>query len=252
MSQMMGALRRTPFAVAFAALLATLVVAGLVCGPAVARSLVGTKDIRDGAVTSAKIKDGTVREADLASGLVSRLDQPGPQGETGPQGAQGPQGIAGVPGVAGPRGVRGLQGEQGEQGIQGEPGLNGADGAPGGFAFSEDSSSVAPTEDVMVTATCFEDEGSGRAPWLQVVGVDNQNLVITGTRTSYDPGTDSFGPSVPLTSSDTYYFQRQFPALAGQMVMFDLTVITATGKSYVVHVVIRPSCQSQGTLIPLG
>ena len=106
-----------------------------------------------------------------------------------------------------------------------------------------DSSSVAPTEDVSVTAACFE----GSDPNLQVVALDNENLLIIGDLTVVHGASRSVDP---VWVDNTSYWNPTWSA--GSLVVFDGTVITATGRSYVLHVVIRPSCLGQGTLIPMG
>ncbi|WP_243059095.1 collagen-like protein [Nocardioides sp. SR21] len=214
---------------------------------AVARSMVGTADIQNDAITSAKIRDGAVRSNDLAAGVVTKGDKgekgdsgaQGPQGEVGPQGATGPQGAAGLNGSQGPRGLAGQVGPQGPKGDQGET------GAPGGFAFSGDSSSVAPHEDIAVTTGCFE----GSDPNIQVVSLRNEDLRIVGQVTVNDSqqGVVATPTQVDATTS---YWSPMYPA--GTLVTFDLTVVSPGHRSYVVHAVITPACQGQGTLIPMG
>jgi hypothetical protein len=77
---------------------------------------VGTKQLKDGAVTggklsnnavtSAKVRDGSLLAKDFAVGQL----RAGPQGATGPQGAMGPQGPQGNTGPAGPAGSPGSAG----------------------------------------------------------------------------------------------------------------------------------------------
>ena len=211
---------------------------------AVARTLIGTKDLRDEAVTSVKIADGGVHAEDLSASLAKKIAEPGP---SGPQGDPGPQGEQGLPGTAGPQGERGpvgSRGRDGQDGQDGQDGSDGQDGAPGGFAFAGDSSNVAPGEDISVTATCFAEE---RTPNLQVVALDNENLIITGTVTTADGNGHT---TAPVWVDDTSYWNKMWDA--GDLVVFDGTVITQTGRSYVLHTVIRPSCQGQGTLLPMG
>jgi hypothetical protein len=76
---------------------------------------VGTDQLKDGAVSSAKVKNHSLRAVDFASGQL-------PAGESGPAGAQGPQGPAGPAGLQGPAGPAGPQGSQGPQGPQGPKG----------------------------------------------------------------------------------------------------------------------------------
>lgn len=61
-----------------------------------AKNSVGTKQLKNNAVTGAKVKDGTLGTADLSAVALSTLQgAPGPKGETGAQGPQGVQGEAG-------------------------------------------------------------------------------------------------------------------------------------------------------------
>ena len=81
---------------------------------------VGTTQLRDGAVVSAKVKNGSLRAADFASGQLPQGAQ-GPQGPPGPAGAQGTQGPKGDTGAPGPQGAKG---DTGAQGPQGPPGFS--------------------------------------------------------------------------------------------------------------------------------
>jgi hypothetical protein len=81
---------------------------------------VGTVQLKNGAVVSAKVKNHSLRAVDFASGEL-------PAGERGPAGAQGPQGPAGPAGPAGPQGPAGpagAKGDTGSQGSQGPPGFS--------------------------------------------------------------------------------------------------------------------------------
>jgi hypothetical protein len=66
---------------------------------------VGTKQLRNNAVTSPKVKRGSLLISDFRRSQRARLRGPrgrvGPQGPVGPQGAQGPQGATGAPGAPG-------------------------------------------------------------------------------------------------------------------------------------------------------
>jgi hypothetical protein len=106
---------------------------------------VGTKQLKSGAVTSAKVRNGSLRKkdfkkgqlprgatgnagADGADGLPGMNGAAGAQGETGPAGAKGDSGPAAASGPAGPEGPAGAPGAPGADGQDGE---NGEDGAPG-------------------------------------------------------------------------------------------------------------------------
>jgi hypothetical protein len=65
-------------------------------GTSYAAIQIGTKDLANGAVTSAKIKNKTIKTKDLSPKTVTALKgQTGPAGPAGPAGAQGPAGPAG-------------------------------------------------------------------------------------------------------------------------------------------------------------
>lgn len=63
---------------------------------ALPRNSVGTIQLKNNAVNSAKVKNGSLRAVDFAPGQIPR----GPQGPAGPAGPQGPQGPAGSSGSA--------------------------------------------------------------------------------------------------------------------------------------------------------
>jgi hypothetical protein len=69
------------------------------------KNSVGTKQIKNGAVTKAK----------LAKGLATA----GPKGETGPQGAKGADGVNGTNGKDGTNGTNGTNGQDGQDGPRG-------------------------------------------------------------------------------------------------------------------------------------
>jgi hypothetical protein len=71
------------------------------------KNSVGTKQLRNGAVTASKIAKGT----------RSRLQ--GGRGPAGPQGPQGKQGKAGAKGATGAKGAQGVKGDTGSQGPAG-------------------------------------------------------------------------------------------------------------------------------------
>lgn len=93
-------------AVGYLALLVAL--SGTAYAASLPSNSVGTRQLRDGAVTRAK----------LASTTLHALRRVGPRGPRGLQGAKGATGLTGAPGIQGPRGANGL---------------TGAPGAPGGF-----------------------------------------------------------------------------------------------------------------------
>ena len=83
------------------------------------RDSVGTPQLRDGAVDSAKIKDGALQYEDFGFGQI-------PAGLKGPQGDRGVRGTRGARGAKGDTGVRGAKGDTGAPGAAGVPGAAGA------------------------------------------------------------------------------------------------------------------------------
>jgi hypothetical protein len=86
---------------------------------------VGARQLRTGAVTSAKVRDHSLRSRDFAPGVLPL------GGAAGPQGAPGERGAAGATGPQGVQGERGGDGATGPQGVQGDGGAAGATGPQG-------------------------------------------------------------------------------------------------------------------------
>jgi len=76
---------------------------------ALPRDSVGTPQLRDGAVDSAKIKDGALQYEDFGFGQIP-AGLAGPRGPKGERGARGPKGAKGITGVAGAKGETGAAG----------------------------------------------------------------------------------------------------------------------------------------------
>ena len=109
---MLGHLRRN--AVAYLALFIALGGTSYAAVKLPANS-VGTKQIKNRAVTSAKVKDRSLRAKDFAAGELPS----GAKGDTGSPGAAGPAGPAGQAGPAGPAGSAGAIGATGPAGPAG-------------------------------------------------------------------------------------------------------------------------------------
>jgi hypothetical protein len=106
---------------------------------AIPANSVGTQQLRQNAVVSAKVKDRSLRAVDFGDGQLPSAAQ-GPEGRQGPSGfpgPPGPAGAAGAPGLAGPQGLIGPPGPPGAVGAQGSPGPPGPAGpqGPAGFAL---------------------------------------------------------------------------------------------------------------------
>ena len=94
-----------------------------------AANSVGTAQLKQQAVTSAKVKNGTLKKKDFkpgtlpvgssSSGPAGPAGPAGPQGQTGPQGPTGATGATGATGPAGPPGNAGGAGPTGPQGPAG-------------------------------------------------------------------------------------------------------------------------------------
>jgi hypothetical protein len=67
------------------------------------RNSVGTVQLKNNAVTSAKVQNGSLKRADFSRGVLT----PGPQGAQGPAGPAGPQGVKGDKGDKGDSGAIG-------------------------------------------------------------------------------------------------------------------------------------------------
>ncbi len=80
--------------------------------------LLGSADVKDGAVTSSKVRNGSLRRSDLAPGILR-------------------PGATGLVGTAGPTGVAGATGTSGPAGRDGSPGGTGPTGGPGSDAGSD-------------------------------------------------------------------------------------------------------------------
>ena len=116
------------FAVATAAI-AVLALAIAIAGAgyavvALPRNSVGTPQLKNASVNSAKVKDKSLLARDFKPGQLPR----GPRGDEGPA---GPVGATGPTGAQGPAGPEGPQGPQGVAGATGAPGATGAAGATG-------------------------------------------------------------------------------------------------------------------------
>ncbi len=91
----------------YANVMVTILAFVVLCGGAavaadqLGKNTVGTKQLKRGAVTSAKVKDGSLRPKDLGKAFWSDRILAGPAGERGPE---GPQGQEGRRGPEGPRG----------------------------------------------------------------------------------------------------------------------------------------------------
>jgi hypothetical protein len=94
---------------------------------ALPKGSVGTKQLKDNAVTSSKVKPGSLEGSDFGAGQLPS----GPTGAPGPSGAPGLTGPSGAPGLTGPSGSPGPSGQPGQPGQPGSAGPSGLPGSPG-------------------------------------------------------------------------------------------------------------------------
>jgi hypothetical protein len=85
---------------------------------ALPRNSVGTAQLKNDAVNSAKVKKGSLLGSDFAAGQLP-AGEDGPAGPMGPAGSAGPKGETGAQGPAGPAGPKGDTGAAGPQGPAG-------------------------------------------------------------------------------------------------------------------------------------
>ena len=89
----------------------------------VPRASVGTPQLKNNAVTSAKVKNFSLRAGDFGRGELPR-GRVGPQGPAGPKGPAGAPGATGTPGATGPTGAAGAPGLSGLQTVSANTGSN--------------------------------------------------------------------------------------------------------------------------------
>lgn len=143
----------TPLTVATLAIaLLALVIAIAGAGYAVValpRNSVGTAQIKNAAVNSAKVKDKSLLARDFKPGQLPR----GPQGDEGPP---GPVGATGPTGAQGPTGPEGPTGPQGATGAQGTPGATGAIGPSWGTMWRGSNRSIGSCSAVDLVSQSLE------------------------------------------------------------------------------------------------
>lgn len=153
------------------------------------RNTVGTKQLKPGAVTSAKVKDGSLQAKDfrqVPSNGRPVPGPPGPRGERGPEGSQGQEGRRGPEGPAGPDGPRGTsdgyqaQGEEFEE-LSSSPSTVVARPVPPGSYFVIATVEAETENEVPGGIRCRLINGTGgaeveRFQSIRDEGVDNMTL----------------------------------------------------------------------------
>lgn len=115
---------------------------------------VGTKQLKNRAVTAAKVKPGSLLRKNFAPGQI-------PAGARGATGTQGPQGMPGPTGSAGAVGTTGATGSQGDAGATGSTGPAGPTGTTGATGISAFSTFTGSSGSNLGPATVYLGSGSG-------------------------------------------------------------------------------------------
>ena len=153
------------------------------------RNSVGTKQIRNNAVTTEKVKNRTLIAKDFKIGELDGIGEPGPAGPAGPPGPAGPGGPAGPAGPAGAPGPAGPAGPQGDTGPTGPAGPKGDTGAAGPTGPQGEVGPTGPQGEIGPQGP-KGDDGTARAyAWVRF-GCDSQTGVcpveraknVTGAR----------------------------------------------------------------------
>lgn len=174
--------RRLAARLSYANVASTLALFGVLAGGSayaavkLAAGSVGTRQLRNGAVTAAKVKKGSLLALDFKSGQL-------------PRGATGAQGAPGLPGAAGAPGQAGAPGATGPQGVTGSQGVTGAAGTAVAFAQVSASGTVVAATSKNVTSAnvshpqagvyCFHDLGF--TPANVVATIDGLSSLGSGT-----------------------------------------------------------------------
>jgi hypothetical protein len=206
--------RRRPV-VSYANVTSTLCLVLVLSGGAYAatqlpKNSVGTKQLKNDAVTSAKVDDGSLLAGDFKAGQIPAGPQgakgdpgaPGPQGSTGPQGPQGSQG---------PQGATGPQGPQGPTGPSAPSSLSRLDGD----RTTAGSTVLATRNGVVYTLTCQTatmypsvrfDPINSTVPFVTLDGVGTYaNTITFNSANSYVFAVHNVGtPWAGLTTGDKY------------------------------------------------
>jgi len=160
---------------------------------------VGTKQLKQNAVTSKKVKNRSLLAADFKAGQLPRgaTGTIGAQGLAGEAGPKGPTGFAGQAGATGPAGATGEFGPTGNTGLTGNVGVTGEIGPTG-------PSTTAVSSGAGRNLT-FGDE------YFPVVGV--------GQAQPYPEAAATLSPSTTVTASDLSVKYDQPPFVGSRTIL---------------------------------
>lgn len=132
---------------------------------------VGTKQLKNGAVTDKKIAASTLAHLAGAPGVTGPVGKEGPLGPIGHEGPAGKQGLQGEIGLQGPPGPPGSPGTPGNPGSPGAPGAPGAPGDPGPAGL---------ISDIRYTSSGASNQPNGQdRPLLTATGLPAGNYFVT-------------------------------------------------------------------------
>lgn len=131
---------------------------------------VGTRQLKDDAVTSAKVRNGTLKNTDFADGTLL-------EGPTGPQGPQGPAGPLGPTGPQGPLGPAGTA--RGSIFVNSSGTTHSAKGALVGASVTNPETGVYCLTDSDITASYN--------PWVVTFGFNHYFATVNDFTNTSDP-----------------------------------------------------------------
>lgn len=176
------------------------------------KNSVGTAQLRNGSVTSAKVKNHSLLAVDFKPGQLERV-LPTAIGPTGPTGPSGADGATGAVGATGAQGASGPTGPVGDSGAQGPIGTQGAAGLSyGNTIVGAPTTSVSLCGSIDVIGSVVSPTSTSRLlllgqAELSATGPTNAQLmteVTTGAGSIL--GSADTGAPVALTSVDSERF----------------------------------------------
>jgi hypothetical protein len=172
----------------------------LVAGPAVATSLIRSKDV----------KNGSLAERDFNKKVKAKLNkvgQPGPTGAQGDAGTDGIDGAAGLDGADGEAGADGVDGEDGADGLDGEDGARGPEGPRGLKGDKGDTGPVGPAGPVSRPEIVYEtttNDYNVNAPGAPAAGAQVAVAKCPTGKTATNGGLLRVSRGTVVRTGDTY------------------------------------------------
>lgn len=171
-------------------------------GQLLGRGTVGTKQLKRGAVTSAKVRNKSLRAIDFAPGQL-------PGGSRGSEGKRGADGKRGATGPRGPEGARGPAGPAGPQGPSRAFQAHGSAASVDSASFGTTPVSLAvPAGAYVATATLEAEVGDAKPATISC-------RLVNGSGGTGSASTER-SQNLPLTGSETLALSAGFHVSAGQ------------------------------------